>query len=407
MQIKDKQNIQDLIQNKYKKISPFLAERGRRIWAATESTALGHGGQKLVHKATGIAINTIRQGIKELKMEVQEQLDKNRERKKGGGRKRQVEKDPTLKKDILSLVDTFTLGDPESPLRWSSKSLRKIEKEINTNSRRASHTLIGEILQEEGYSLQANRKVNEGSSSCNRDEQFKFISNKAKDFQARNQPVISVDTKKKEILGEYKNGGKEYCLKGNPIKVNVHDFLDKEKGKAVPYGIYDISKNNGFVNVGISADTAEFSVNSIKSWWNEMGANLYKGCQEIYITADGGGSNGSRSRLWKAELQRFANQINKPIHVSHFPPGTSKWNKIEHKMFCFISKNWRGKPLIDGVTVVQLIANTTTNKGLTIKAKLDERKYEKGIKVTDQQLEKISLVKERFQGDWNYSILPQ
>jgi hypothetical protein len=397
----------DIVRTKHKQLSAFLNERSRRLWAATEAQALGRGGQRIVHEATGISINTIRRGIKDLALEKDEQVAETRVRKTGGGRKPKDKKDLTLRKDINDLVEESTRGDPESPLLWCSKSLRKIAEAININEHRASHTHIGKILEKEGYSLQANRKVNEGSGNPDRDAQFNFISNKTKDFQRRNQPVISVDTKKKELIGEFKNNGKEYCPKGKPIPVNVYDFINLAKGKAAPYGIYDISKNNGFVSVGISADTAEFAVNSIRSWWKEMGEALYENATEIYINADGGGSNGSRVKLWKIELQKFANEINKTIHISHFPPGTSKWNKIEHKMFCFISKNWRGKPLIDQMTIVQLIANTTTTTGLTIKAKIDETIYEKGIKITDEQLDKLHIVKEQFHGEWNYQIAPQ
>jgi hypothetical protein len=266
---------------------------------------------------------------------------------------------------------------------------------------------VAKILEQLDYSLQGNRKVLEGSDNPDRDAQFNFIYNKTKDFQSRNQPVISVDTKKKELIGEYKNNGQEYCPKGKPTQVNVYDFLDESKGKVAPYGVFDIAKNNGFVSVGISSDTSTFAVNSIRLWWHEMGKLSYPDATEIYINADGGGSNGSRVRLWKVELQKFANEIGKVIHISHFPPGTSKWNKIEHKMFCFISKNWRGKPLIDRLTVVQLIANTTTKKGLTIKAALDEREYEKGIKVSDEELAQINLKKSDFHGEWNYLISPK
>lgn len=395
-----------IIQKKYKKVAPFLAERGKRIWVATEAQALGYGGQRIVHQATGMSINTIPRGIQELQEEQTDPLPKERMRKKGGGRKPNLDKDKTLKEDILAMVEASTKGNPEAPLLWCSKSLRKIAQEINKHGDRASHTQIGTILAEEGYSLQLNRKVKEGGNNPDRDEQFNFISKKTKAFQAKNEPVISVDTKKKELIGAFKNGGKEYAKKGQPTQVNVYDFIDETKGKVVPYGIYDISKNNGYVNVGISADTAEFSVNSIRRWWYEMGAKSYQEAKEIYINADGGGSNGWRVRLWKIELQKLANEIKKTIHVSHFPPGTSKWNKIEHKMFCFISKNWRGKPLVDKVTVVQLIGNTTTQKGLTIKAKLDEKEYQKGIKVVKEELEKINLVKEGFHGEWNYKIIP-
>lgn len=391
------------IQEKYNKISPYLNERSRRIWAATESEAIGHGGQKIVQEATGLSINTIRQGIKDLSTQ---ELPPGRIRKQGGGRKAKVHKDIKIKQEILNVVEASTRGDPEAALLWSSKSLRKISSEINKENKKISHTYVQQVLKEEGYSLQSNRKVKEGGDVPDRDKQFKFISEKTKSFQQKNCPVISVDTKKKELIGEFKNSGQEYSKKGKPKKVKVYDFVDKEKGKAVPYGIYDISKNKGFVNVGLSSDTAEFAVNSIRSWWYEMGESIYKEAPEIYINADGGGSNGTRVRLWKTELQKFANEINKKIHVSHFPPGTSKWNKIEHKMFCFISKNWRGKPLIDKVTVVQLIANTRTTKGLSIKAKLDEKEYQKGIKISDEELHQVNITKDNFHGEWNYIISP-
>jgi hypothetical protein len=398
---------QDSIKNKYQKIAPFLDERALRMWVATEAESLGFGGQRIVHKATGVSVTTIRQGIKDLKLTKERPVESNRIRRKGGGRKTNAEKDLTLKDDVLNVVESSTRGDPETSLLWSSKSLRKIADVINTNGHRISYTNVGKILKDEGYSLQANRKVNEGGNNPDRDTQFNYISNKTKDFQSKNYPVISVDTKKKELIGEFKNVGDEYCKKGQATKVNVYDFVDKDKGKAAPYGIYDVSRNNGFVSVGISSDTAEFSVNSIKSWWYEMGAAVYDDAAEIYINADGGGSNGSRVRLWKVELQKFANEINKTLHVSHFPPGTSKWNKIEHKMFCFISKNWRGKPLIDIATIVQLIGSTTTTKGLTIRSKFDERHYTKGIKVSDEELAKINIMPDSFHGEWNYKIIPQ
>ena len=400
-------NTFDLIRQKYHAISPYLHERARRIWAANEATALGFGGQKLVHDATGLAMRTIREGKKELALEASERMDTVRIRKKGGGRKVKTSKDLTLKADVQTIVESSTRGDPEAPLLWCSKSTRKIADELNKESKRINHAYVGKILNELGYSLQANRKTNEGGNSPDRDAQFNFIYEKTKDFQRRNQPVISVDTKKKELVGEFKNIGAEYCEKGSPTKVNVYDFINEEKGKVSPYGVYDISRNNGFVSVGISADTAKFAVNSMRNWWNEMGKDLYNDATEIYINADGGGSNGSRVRLWKVELQKFANEIGKNLHVSHFPPGTSKWNKIEHKMFCFISKNWRGRPLIDRMTVVQLIANTTTKKGLKIKAKLDENIYETGIQISDEEFAKINLKKESFHGEWNYVILSQ
>lgn len=401
-----KEQVLDL-QKKYQAMKPYLNERSRRIWAANEARSLGFGGQKVVHEATGISRGTISKGMQELAIEETERVNLQRIRKVGGGRKRKDVLDKDLVQDISNILEASTRGDPETPLLWSSKSTRKIADELNKERQRVSHTTVAKLLDEMGYSLQGNRKVQEGSQHPDRDAQFRFIAEKTKDFQRRKQPVISVDTKKKELIGEYKNGGQDYCKKGKPIEVNVYDFIDKEKGKAAPYGVYDLLKNTGWVSVGISSDTAEFAVNSIRSWWQEMGAADYANAQALYINADGGGSNGSRVRLWKFELQRFANEIGKEIHVSHFPPGTSKWNKIEHKMFCFISKNWRGKPLVDTATIVQLIGNTTTKKGLIIRARLDENIYEKSIKVTDEEFQKIAIKRNPFHGDWNYKITPQ
>lgn len=396
-----------IVRQKYEAMKPYLNERSRRIWAASEARTLGYGGQRIVYEATGLSGTTIRRGLEELGTVEGERVGLGRIRKPGGGRKSKTQVDQGLKGDISRIIEASTCGDPETPLLWASKSTRRIAEELNTDEPRVSHSLVAKLLDEMDYSLQGNRKVKEGSDHPDRDAQFGFIAEKTKDFQQHGQPVISVDTKKKELIGEYKNGGQEYRPKGHPTEVNVHDFMDKEKGKAAPYGVYDLSKNNGWVSVGISSDTAEFAVNSIRHWWQEMGSESYANAQALYITADGGGSNGSRVRLWKAELQRFANEIDKEIHVSHFPPGTSKWNKIEHKMFCFISKNWRGKPLLDTATIVQLIGNTTTTKGLTIKAKLDERIYEKARKVTDAEFQKIAIVPDRFHGEWNYKIVPQ
>lgn len=393
------------VRKKYALMSPHLDERGRRLWAGSEAITLGHGGVQAVHEATGLAWATVDRGVTELRSQAKP-LKAGRVRQKGGGRKPLIKTDKTLKVDIEAVVEPATRGDPESPLKWTSKSLRKIADALNKDRHRVSHNVVGEILEGLEYNLQANRKVNEGGKHPDRDAQFEFIAAKAKDFQKRDQPVISVDTKKKELVGEYKNPGREYHKKGEPVKVKVYDFIDVEKGRASPYGVYDITKNNGWVSVGISSDTAEFAVNSIRCWWKEMGEEAYPNATEIYINADGGGSNGSRVRLWKTELQKLANELNKVIHVSHFPPGTSKWNKIEHKMFCFISKNWRGKPLIDTATIVQLIGSTTTDKGLKIMSMLDENKYEKGIKISDEALEKVALEKNAFHGEWNYKISP-
>jgi hypothetical protein len=392
-----------VIREKYQLIKPHLSERGRRIWAATEAKAIGSGGRNIVNKATGLAFATIQRGMRDL----EEERSIERIRKEGGGRKKKIITDLLLKQDIERIVESSTRGDPESSRLWCSKSTRNIAAELNKEFDRASHTLVSRTLDDMGYSMQANRKVQEGGEHIDRDAQFNFINNKAREFQAKKQPVISVDTKKKENIGNFKNIGQEYCKKGEGTKVKVYDFIDPEKGKVAPYGIYDITKNNGWISVGISSDTAEFAVNSIRTWWYEMGLESYGEATELYINADGGGSNGSRIKLWKVELQKLANELGKIIHVSHFPPGTSKWNKIEHKMVCFISKNWRGRPLIDTATIVNLIGNTRTESGLKIKAKLDDNLYQTGIKVSEQELANISIEKDAFHGEWNYRITPQ
>ncbi len=392
------------IQEGFQRIVKCLDEKSKRLWCANEAIAIGFGGTSFVASATGMSRTTITEGIKEIKGE--KELPLQGIRKKGGGRKLKVKKDRKLKTDLEKLVESSTLGDPESPLKWSSKSTRNIADELNKKKARASHSLVSRILSGLGFSLQANRKTHEGKSHPDRDSQFNFINNKTKEFQKNNFPVLSVDTKKKENIGNFKNHGKEYHKKGEPEKVNVYDFIDKEKGKISPYGVYDLSKNNGWVNVGISSDTASFAVNSIRSWWNDLGKDIYKDIEEILITADCGGSNGYRVRLWKVELQKLASELQIIINVSHFPPGTSKWNKIEHKLFCFISKNWRGKPLIDLATVVNLIGSVKTKTGLTVKAKLDENHYEKGIKISDKELAEVKLEKNSFHGEWNYKIYP-
>ena len=314
---------------------------------------------------------------------------------------------PGLLASLDKLVSPLTRGDPESALRWVCKSLRKLSDELRSQGYEISHTTIGELLRDLGYSLQAPRKTEEGGNHPDRDAQFNYINEKTLQFQKLDYAVISIDTKKKENIGNYANKGKEYQPKGNPEKVKVYDFIDKKKGKVAPYGIYDIRRNEGFVNVGISSDTAEFAVNSIRKWWYKMGRSIYEHTPVLLITADCGGSNGNRVRLWKIELQKLADELNKDIHVCHFPPGTSKWNKIEHKMFCHISKNWRGKPLISRQVVINLIGNTTTKTGLKIQAELDSNMYQKGRKISDQQLAEVNLVKEEFHGEWNYTIKPK
>lgn len=397
---------QNSIQQRYIILVNHLDEKGRRLWCANEAIALKRGGVSTVAKATGISRTTITEGIKELEgrkaMPPAEKV-----RRIGGGRKTAQEKDTALSSDLEKLLEPATRGCPESPLKWTSKSTQKLATELNRNTHRASDRLVARLLKKMNYSLQANKKTKEGGDHPDRDQQFSFINEKTKAFQQGHQPVISVDTKKKENIGNFKNNGREYHKKGQAPEVNVYDFLDKEKGKAAPYGVYDLDKNKGWVSVGISADTAQFAVNSIRSWWHAMGKETYPDAVELYINADGGGSNGWRVRLWKTELQELANELAMTVHVSHFPPGTSKWNKIEHRMFSFISKNWRGEPLIDHTTVVSLIGNTTTKAGLSIRARLDENVYKKGIKISDEELARVNLQKEEFHGEWNYRIMPK
>lgn len=397
------------IKEEFDDISDFLDERRIRIWCATKTKAYnrlyGYGGVVAVHKATGISRPRIYLGLKEIMSE--EKLDKSCIRRKGGGRKKIIHKQPTLLKALEALVEPLTVGDPESPLRWTCKSTYKLCKELVDQGYQISHSKVGELLSKLGYSLQSNRKTKEGGKHPDRNAQFEKINEKVKSFQEEGLPSISVDTKKKENIGNYANKGKEYHKKGQPEEVEVYDFINKELGKVAPYGIYDLFKNEGFVNVGISSDTAEFAVNSIRSWWNEMGKAEYPYATQLLITADCGGSNGYRVRLWKTELQKFADETGMIINVCHFPPGTSKWNKIEHRMFCCISQNWRGRPLITRETVVSLIGNTKTKTGLKIKAKLDENVYEKGRKITDEELESICIEKSDFHGEWNYKIKPK
>ncbi len=371
--------VEQVIKEKFNRISFCLNERSRRIWAASEAKSCGWGGVTAVYNATGISRTTIKMGI--LELEAKNRLDNNRIRKEGGGRKKLKDINPSIINELESLVEPITRGDPESPLLWTSKSSYKLADELTARGTKVSQRTICDLLKELGYSLQSNKKTKEGGDHPDRDAQFEYINEKTKEFQRNKQPVISVDTKKKENIGNFRNNGKDYCKKKQPTEVNVYDFIDKELGKVSPYGVYDVLQNKGWVNVGISSDTAEFAVESIRTWWQEMGKPIYPEAREIFINADCGGSNGYRTKLWKRELQKLANELNMIIHVSHFPPGTSKWNKIEHRMFSFISQNWRGKPLIDRATVVNLISNTKTKKGLEIRARLDERHYEKGINV--------------------------
>lgn len=403
-------DIESAIRARYKNLEWVLDERLRRLYAAAEAKVLGHGGISIVQKATGVARGSIKQGLKELLPSQQAGTSGDdsarRIRRIGGGRKASVKDDAQLLAALESLVEPLTRGDPESPLRWTCKSLRQLESELRSQGYVVSHTSIGDLLKKLGYSLQSNRKTLEGGDHPDRNAQFEFINARAKDAIRDGQPVISVDTKKKELVGQYKNGGKELRPKGEPEQVNVYDFVDKDLGRANPYGVYDITNNLGWVSVGTDHDTASFAVATIRRWWFGMGKELYPDARDLLITADGGGSNGSRVRLWKFELQKLANELGIPIRVSHFPPGTSKWNKIEHRLFSYISMNWRGKPLVSHETIVNLIAATTTKKGLKVRAELDTGHYPKGIKVTEEELKTIRILREDFHGEWNYSIIP-
>ena len=390
------------IQQKFDALSHALDERSRRLWAATEAKSLGRGGIALVAQATGVSRSTITRGIREL--ESGEGVETGRVRRSGGGRRRLEEGDPTLVADLEGLLESSVLGDPQSPLRWTSKSVRKLAEQLTTMGHKASHTIVAELLHAAGYSLQGNRKAKEGRSHPDRNAQFENINRRVRAHQRRRQPVISVDTKKKELVGDFKNSGREWRPEGLPERVRVHDFKIPELGKAIPYGVYDLTRNDGWVNVGIDHDTAAFAVQSIRRWWQVMGRRAYPAATSLLITADGGGSNSSRNRLWKCELQKLADSTGLNINVCHFPPGTSKWNKIEHKMFSYITINWRGKPLTSLAVIVNLIAATTTRQGLRIRCELDERSYPKGREVTDAELASVNLRRDSFHGDWNYSI---
>jgi hypothetical protein len=394
-----------ILRRKFRAFSGELNERSRRLWAAVEAQAIGRGGIVLVWRATGIGKTTIWRGLKEL--EAGERLAPGRIRSPGGGRKPTVDTDPSLHGHLLSLVNPTTSGNPESSLRWTSRSLRKIAVALGAMGHRVSHETVREVLAEAGYTLQSNRKAQESRSHPDRDGQFRYINRCVLAFQRRHQPVISVDTKKKELVGNFKNAGREWRPKGTPERVKVHDFLVPEDGKAIPYGVFDLTRNRGYVSVGIDHDTASFAVRSIKRWWQTMGRPVYRGARSLLITADSGGSNGARVRLWKMELQRLADQTGLTITVLHFPPGTSKWNKIEHRLFSFISANWRGRPLTSVVAIVQLIAATTTTTGLHVRAEIDMGKYPKGVKVPEKAMASLRLRRHRFHGDWNYTIRPR
>ena len=395
------------IRLRFRSLDPILDERGRRRFAAAEALAAGHGGILAVSRATGIARSTIHRGLAELGDEAVLAVPPDRVRRAGGGRKSLSATDPTLVADLQTLVDPVTRGDPMAPLLWTAKSLRRLATELQALGHRIGHNVVAKLLRELGYSLQANRKTLEGASHPDRDAQFSYINDQVKAALAADQPAISVDTKKKELVGDFKNNGREYRPKGNPEKVRVHDFKIPELGRAAPYGVYDIADNTGWVSVGIDHDTASFAVNSIRRWWQTMGRSRYPQARQLTISADGGGSNGSRVRLWKIELQTLANELDIEITVCHLPPGTSKWNKIEHRLFSFITLNWRGRPLVSYQTIVQLIAATTTKAGLTVKSELDTNLYPKGIKVADAEMDALNLHRHEFHGEWNYTIKPQ
>ena len=396
---------------KFQTLGSLMDERIRRLWAACEAAALGRGGVTAVAEATGMSRTTIRAGIVELQdpqgRREAEPAGRQRVRRAGGGRKRLSQRDRKLLKDLEALVEPSTRGDPQSPLRWTCKSTRHLADALVGRGHQVSYRTVAALLHGLDYSLQANRKTREGASHPDCNAQFEHISKKVRTFQTQQQPVVSVDTKKKELVGDFRNVGLEWQPQGSPDKVRVHDFKDKELGKAIPYGIYDITNNEGWVSVGIDHDTAQFATATLKRCWHKMGSRVYRKATRLLITADAGGSNGSRSRLWKVALQELADDIGLSVSVCHFPPGTSKWNKIEHRMFCHITQNWRGKPLVSQAVIVNLIGNTTTRTGLRVRAALDASSYEAGIKVRDEEPAAVRIRQDKFHGDWNYTISPR
>jgi transposase len=394
------------IRMRYEAVKPVLDERGRRRFAAAEALAAGRGGIATVSRINGIARSTIGRGLAELRGTSPPEVEPGQMRRKGAGRPALIDKDPTLLEDLVALVEPSTRGDPTAPLKWTAKSLRKLAAELGSLGHRISRSVVGELLHGLGYSLQANRKTQEGAHHPDRDAQFTYINNRVKAALAAGEPAISVDTKKKELVGDFKNGGREWRPKGRPERVRVHDFIVPELGRASPYGVYDIADNAGWVSVGIDNDTASFAANSIRRWWKTMGRARHPHATRLLITADSGGSNGARVRLWKRELQTLANELRIPITVCHLPPGTSKWNRIEHRLFSFITQNWRGKPLVSLQTIVRLIAATTTETGLQVRCEVDPKTYPAGVKVTDREMDVIALEPHSFHGDWNYTIRP-
>jgi hypothetical protein len=401
----------DRIRRKYRPLQRVLDERARRLWAATEALELGWGGVTAVTEATGLSRTTVRAGVVEVRtrrtLRTKGAPAMPRIRRPGGGRKSVTHHDPDLLAALEALVEPTARGEPDSPLRWTIRSTRVLSRTLTGQGHAVSHATVATLLDDAGFSLQANRKTREGKSHPDRNAQFEYINRLVKRFQRRDQPVISVDTKKKELVGDFKNGGREYRRRGHPVEVRVHDFVDKQLGKAIPYGVYDLANNEGWVSVGITHDTAEFAVATIRRWWEEMGHTRFPQAGELLITADGGGSNGARTRLWKVALQQLADVTGLTLAVCHFPPGTSKWNKIEHRLFSFVTQNWRGKPLTTVQAIVELIGTTRTTKGLVVKAALDPNDYPSGKKVSDDQLQQVRLARHKFHGDWNYTIRPR
>mgnify|MGYP002633938421 CR=1 FL=1 len=397
-------NLREQIGRKYTALKEHLDEKSRRLWAGTEARELGHGGATVVSDATGIALSAVRRGLQEVSSG---DVLADRVRRPGGGRKKLIDHDPELVVALRALVEPATRGDPESALCWTSKSTRKLSMELGARGRKVSPSTVGRLLKSMGFTLQRTRKTEDGRNHIDRDAQFHYINDKVREFHGSNDPAISVDTKKKELVGNFANGGEEWRPSGAPLRVKVHDFPSDADGKAVPYGVYDIGRNEGWVSVGISKDTAEFSTNTIEAWWRGMGEAIYPDATRLLVTADCGGSNGNRLRLWRLELQKLADATGLKITVCHFPSGTSKWNKIEHRMWSQVTRNWRGRPLTSFAVIVRLIGATTTTRGLKINAKLDERTYANGTKVTDKQLEAVQLRRHEFHGEWNYTITPK
>ena len=398
------------LRRKYQALSPLLNERLRRLWAATEAGEIGWGGITAVALATGLSHTTIGLGLREARGDPDrpaQDSSPRRVRRPGGGRKVATLVDRSLLTDLEALVDPVTRGDPMSPLRWTCKSAANLATELQAQGHAVSERTVNRLLHALGYSLQANRKTIEGKGHPDRDAQFQHINRRVKAFQRQGQPVVSVDAKKKELVGRFRNGGREWQPRGQPEEVEVYDFAKKDLGKAIPYGIYDQTANAGWVSVGIDHDTSEFAVETLRRWWRKMGSRVYPRAKRLLITADGGGSNGRRCRLWKVELQELADEIGLRVSVCHFPPGTSKWNKIEHRMFCHITENWRGRPLVSREVVVNLIGHTTTKTGLAIRSELDEGSYPTGRAVSEEQMDGLAIRRDKFHGEWNYTLLPR